>query len=91
MGSRHYKAPEVLNGQNYDAKIDVWGAMILICSLLTGKLPFEGRCDKDISEHIRNTDIQLYLEQFYPIDGTHRKNNHKQAVDFLVQGLKYQS
>ena len=73
-----------MNGLKYDTKVDTWSATILICALLTGKLPFQGRSDKDVLEQIRYTDLEVYLEQFFPIEGTRRSNNHRQAVDFLV-------
>lgn len=38
-----YLAPELLNSSQYDTKIDVWSATIIVFSLLTGTLPFDGK------------------------------------------------
>lgn len=35
----YYQAPEILNQQMYDAKIDVWSACVVLYILLTGDMP----------------------------------------------------
>lgn len=42
VGSRNFLAPELMQKQSYDAKIDVWGASVVIYVLLTGNLPYPG-------------------------------------------------
>jgi aurora kinase len=36
-----YVSPEILKGQLYDEKIDVWAIGILTYELLVGDIPFE--------------------------------------------------
>ena len=33
-------APEILNGENYDSKVDVWAVGITIYMLIYNKLPY---------------------------------------------------
>lgn len=39
-GSQYYKAPEMLNGSQYDEKVDVWALGVIAYQLIFGKLPF---------------------------------------------------
>jgi len=47
LGTASYKAPEIVRGEEYDAKVDVWSAGIVVYILLTGNAPFLG---EDIEE-----------------------------------------
>ena len=42
VGSRFYIAPEILNQNAYDHKIDVWSATIVIYILVSGEMPYNG-------------------------------------------------
>jgi serine/threonine-protein kinase len=43
VGTPSYFAPEQTTGRHdYDARVDIWAAGVLMYELLTGKLPFEG-------------------------------------------------
>jgi serine/threonine protein kinase len=44
-GSLHYAAPELLRGQPYTEKVDIWALGITMFACLTSALPFE--CDAD--------------------------------------------
>ena len=33
-------APEVIKGESYDNKIDIWAIGVIACELLTGHLPY---------------------------------------------------
>jgi serine/threonine protein kinase len=41
-GTPGYAAPEVIRGKTYDAKVDVFGAGVLLYFILTSELPFNG-------------------------------------------------
>lgn len=40
VGTPYYLAPEIINGQQYDAKCDIWALGILLYELMTFKMPF---------------------------------------------------
>lgn len=40
-GTPDYLAPEIVDGQTYDEKVDVWSLGILLYELFTGRTPFE--------------------------------------------------
>ena len=40
-GSNDYMAPEIIQGKEYNEKVDIWSLGILIYELLTGEVPFE--------------------------------------------------
>lgn len=39
-GTSHYMAPEILNGQDYDSKVDIWAIGVLLYVFMSGYLPF---------------------------------------------------
>jgi len=41
VGTVHYMAPEIANGR-YGKEIDIYALGIIVCEMLTGKVPFEG-------------------------------------------------
>ncbi len=48
IGTMHYIAPEILIGQSFDARADIWSMGIMIYEMLTGFRPFMGERMKDI-------------------------------------------
>ena len=47
-------APEILNGQKYDHKVDVWSLGAVFYEMLTGFTPFTGRNKEDLRKNIEN-------------------------------------
>ena len=47
-GTPGYVAPEILNDKDYDCKVDVYSAGIILYIILTGRIPFNGSSYKKI-------------------------------------------
>lgn len=48
MGTAAYMAPEQLKGGTVDQRADVWAVGVLLYEMLTGRLPFQGKDDREI-------------------------------------------
>ncbi|KAJ1378261.1 Serine/threonine-protein kinase, active site [Sesbania bispinosa] len=53
-GSPLYMAPEVLQFQRYDAKVDMWSVGAILFELLNGYPPFNGRNNVQLLKNIRS-------------------------------------
>ena len=42
LGSPLYMAPEIIMGQNYNEKVDIWAIGVITYMLLSGRNPFPG-------------------------------------------------
>jgi len=63
-GTPYYVAPEILQGEGYDYKIDTWAAGVLLYVLLSGRLPFSGDTDVELFRAILETDLIWKKPQF---------------------------
>ena len=57
-GTPLYMAPEILNSQKYDFKIDVWSLGVTFCHLMTLEFPFYSeKLEENIKKGIKNKNI----------------------------------
>ncbi|KAF8377337.1 hypothetical protein HHK36_030714 [Tetracentron sinense] len=59
VGSPAYVAPEVLVG-DYSEKVDIWGAGVLLHTLLVGVLPFRGDSLEAVFEAIKSVKLDFH-------------------------------
>ncbi|XP_073405925.1 microtubule-associated serine/threonine-protein kinase 3-like [Dendrobates tinctorius] len=78
-GTLHYMAPEVILQKGYGRPIDWWSIGIITFEFLTGYLPFNGSCQKEILRRIKKEDITLKFKNLAV---------HPDAQNFITQLLR---
>lgn len=58
VGTPYYVAPEVLSG-NYGEKCDLWSCGVILYSILSGKMPFNGWDNEDLLKQIKTSEIEF--------------------------------
>ena len=58
VGSPYYIAPEVID-RNYNEKCDLWSCGVLMYILLSTKVPFNGKNNKEIFENIKKGEFDI--------------------------------
>lgn len=74
-------APEVLSGQHYNHKADVWSIGCLFYELLTGFMPFTGFSHQNLRDNLRKGTYQIPKSVKLSLQG----------VSFLKECLQYNS
>lgn len=59
LGSPIYTAPEMLRKEQYDAKVDIWSAGIVLFNMLTGYQPFSSEKEEDIDNEVLDKEIHF--------------------------------
>lgn len=52
-GTSYYIAPDVLAKKGYNERCDVWSLGVILFILLTGKPPFDGDGDEEITDQVK--------------------------------------
>ncbi|KAL7468008.1 hypothetical protein ACHAXS_008230 [Conticribra weissflogii] len=58
-GSPLYMAPEILLGERYDAKADLWSVGTVLFEMIAGKPPFNGQNHMDLLKNIQRQAVRL--------------------------------
>eukprot|EP00571_Detonula_confervacea_P003063 CAMPEP_0172317596 /NCGR_PEP_ID=MMETSP1058-20130122/32132_1 /TAXON_ID=83371 /ORGANISM="Detonula confervacea, Strain CCMP 353" /LENGTH=986 /DNA_ID=CAMNT_0013032201 /DNA_START=421 /DNA_END=3381 /DNA_ORIENTATION=- len=58
-GSPLYMAPEILSGERYDAKADLWSVGAVLFEMIAGKTPFHGENHLDLLRNIKTKAVRL--------------------------------
>jgi serine/threonine-protein kinase ULK2 len=72
-------APEILNGQEYNYKVDLWSLGVSIFEALTGRTPFNG-CDKEDLTRNVNAGV-IHLPRALPMSNC--------CLDFIGKCLRF--
>ena len=59
VGSPIYMAPEILRGQDYSSKADIWSLGCVLFELLYGVCPFEEKTMTSLMEAIEKRDVKF--------------------------------
>ena len=59
LGSPLYMAPEIIKGNYYNEKVDIWSVGVITFMLLSGRSPFPGKTNDDIKHLIVHKQINL--------------------------------
>jgi calcium-dependent protein kinase len=64
VGTLKYAAPEVISRLPYGFKVDCWSLGVILCILLTGRMPFYGKNEQDIAIKILKRTLRLSSERW---------------------------
>ncbi|KAK1395342.1 Protein kinase domain-containing protein [Heracleum sosnowskyi] len=67
VGTPYYVAPEVLSGRNYNEKVDVWSAGVILYVMLTGVAPFYGNSATEIFDAVLRANLRFPARYFHSV------------------------
>ena len=67
-GTPYYMAPEVLTG-NYDMQADLWSIGVVLYTLVSGYLPFQGENSNIVFEKIKKGEFHFKQKEFDEVSG----------------------
>lgn len=65
LGTPLYIAPEVIEGGQYDFKVDCWSLGVILYILLSGSAPFYGKNTEEILKSIKKGNYSFNLKPFH--------------------------
>lgn len=74
-GTPLYMAPEVLQGNRYDKKADVWSLGAVLYEMLTGFPPFTGTSKEDLKNNLERGNYKLPKHIKLSLEGFDFLNN----------------
>lgn len=63
LGSPLYMAPEIIKGEVYNEKVDVWSIGVITYMLLSGRNPFPGQTKDEVKKLIVKEELNLKKPQ----------------------------
>lgn len=78
VGTPNFIAPEILKGEKYDFKCDIWSLGVLMYTLLSGSKPFNSQVEKEIFNLILKTEPTFKEKEWKTISEDAKK---------LIKGL----
>jgi aurora kinase len=85
-GTTEYMSPEMLKGEKYTEKVDVWAMGILMFELLTGDIPFEKRATKH-KKYKDKRNNQLFEKQVINKEIKYPDTLSTDAIDMMKKML----
>ncbi|XP_010262311.1 PREDICTED: phosphoenolpyruvate carboxylase kinase 1-like [Nelumbo nucifera] len=67
VGTPYYVAPEVLSGRDYNEKVDVWSAGVIMYIMLAGIPPFYGESATEIFEAVLRANLRFPTRIFHSV------------------------
>jgi serine/threonine protein kinase len=74
-------APEIVKGNYYNQKVDIWSIGVICYMLLSGRSPFPGQTPDDIKHMIVHMNINLESKRYFD-------DISDEAKDFVMQCLE---
>ena len=75
LGSPLYMAPEIIKGEVYNEKVDIWSIGVITYMILSGRNPFPGSNKQQVKQLICSTSVDLEKPVF--------RNISSEAKDFI--------